>query len=165
MRSELSLTLSPDTSAPSMVRRAAERHFADALSCERLAELALVVSELVTNAVVHGHGEIVVKLRLDAEVLRGDVIDQGGGFERAMRERRPHDVGGRGLMIVEALTARWGIHEGTTHVWFELPVAGAAPGLTKPLLGKNERPDSFASNRGGQWSGEGSFSWTFTSAA
>jgi hypothetical protein len=38
---------------------------------------------------VHGHGEIVITLRLDAEVLRGEDIDQGGGFERAMRQRRP----------------------------------------------------------------------------
>jgi anti-sigma regulatory factor (Ser/Thr protein kinase) len=142
LRPELSLTLPRDSSAPRTARRAAEQHFADALSRERLAELALVVSELVTNAVVHGQREIVVKLRLDAEVLRGDVIDQGGGFERAMREHGPDELGGRGLLIVEAMAARWGIHEGTTHVWFELPVAGDAPGLTKPQLGENERPDN-----------------------
>jgi len=93
--------------------------------------------------VVHGQGEIVVRLRLDAEVLRGDVIDQGGGFERAMRERRPDDLGGRGLLIVEALAAKWGVHDGTTHVWFEVPVERAAPGLT-PQLGESERPDSLA---------------------
>ena len=126
MRREFSLTLSSDSSAPSTARRAAERHFADALSRERRDDLALVVSELVTNAVVHGQGAIVVMLRLDAEVLRGDVSDQGAGFERALRERHLDDVGGRGLMIVGAIAARWGVHEGTTRVWFELPVAGAA---------------------------------------
>jgi anti-sigma regulatory factor (Ser/Thr protein kinase) len=100
--------------------------------------MALVVSELVTNAVVHGRGEIVVTLRLDAEVLRGDVIDQGGGFERAVRDRGSENVGGRGLLIVEAMAVRWGIHAGTTHVWFELPVSGDASGFTKPQRGEND---------------------------
>jgi hypothetical protein len=133
-----------DCAPGGQARGTAERHFASALSRERLAELALVVSELVTNAVVHRRGAIVVKLRLAAEVVRRGVIDQGGGFERALRERQLDDVGARGPLIVMAMAARWGIHEGTTHVWVELPGAGAAPGLTKPQLGEAERPDSLA---------------------
>jgi anti-sigma regulatory factor (Ser/Thr protein kinase) len=140
MPPELSLHLSPDVSAATTARRAAQQRFRDALSPERLAELALVVSELVTNAVVHGRGEIVFNLQHDGEVLRGEVIDQGGGFEREMRERGPDEIGGRGLLVVEAIASSWGIHEGTTHVWFELPVEGDAPGLVTPQLGENERP-------------------------
>jgi hypothetical protein len=104
--------------------------------------VALVVSELVNNAVLHGRGDIAVKLQLHGDVLRGEVIDEGGGFEHEVRTRGPLDISGRGLLIVDALTSRWGIHEGTTHVWFEMPVVGAAPrGLTEPALGPDERPD------------------------
>jgi anti-sigma regulatory factor (Ser/Thr protein kinase) len=141
MPAELHLKLPHDASAASTARRAAERRFAASLSARRRGEVALVVSELVNNAVIHGEGDIVVKLQLDGEVLRGEVIDDGGGFEHAVRTRGPRDISGRGLLIVEALTSRWGIHEGTTHVWFEMPVVGVAPGLTDPRLGPDERPD------------------------
>ena len=46
-----------------------------------------------------------------------------------MRTEGWDDVGGRGLGIVERMTRRWGIREGTTHVWFELDPGGSgAPG-------------------------------------
>ena len=129
---ELHLNLPHDPSAASTARRAAERRFAGALSQGRRGDVALVVSELVNNAVVHGEGDIVVKLQLDGDVLRGEVIDHGRGFEHEVRARGARDISGRGLLIVEALTSRWGIHEGTTHVWFEMPLVGPAPGLTEP---------------------------------
>ena len=142
MPAELHLKLPHDASAGSVARRAAERHFAGAVGPQRGGEVALVVSELVNNAVIHGAGDIVLKLQLDGDVVRGEVIDEGGGFEHEVRARGPRDVSGRGLLIVEALTSKWGIHEGTTHVWFERPVAGIAPGLTEPRLGPDERPEA-----------------------
>lgn len=141
MPTELHLHLPHDASAASTARRAAERYVAGALSPQRSGDVALVVSELVTNAVLHGEGDIVFNLQLDGGVLRGEVIDEGGGFEHDVRVRGPREVGGRGLLIVGALTSQWGIHEGTTHVWFELPFIGAAPGLTEPRLGSDERPE------------------------
>ena len=44
-------------------------------------------------------------------------------------------MGGRGLMIVESLSSRWGVYEGTTHVWFELDPGGADLERTEPELG------------------------------
>lgn len=137
----LSLSLSRELSAPSAARRAIEHRF-DELSPERVAELALVVSELVSNAVKYGRGAITLKVHHDDEVVRGEVIDEGGGFEREVRERGPEDVGGRGLFVVETLCSRWGIHEGTTHVWFELHAPGGSPTVTKPQLGDAQRPDA-----------------------
>ena len=142
MPAELHLSLPHDASAASTARRATEHRFAGALSSRRRGDVALVVSELVNNAVVHGEGDIVVKLQLDGDVLRGEVIDHGRGFEHEVRARGARDISGRGLLIVEALTSRWGIHEGTTHVWFEMTVAGAAAGLAEPRLGPDERPDA-----------------------
>jgi len=132
MPAELHLSLPHDASAASTARRATEHRFAGVLTPRRRGDVALVVSELVNNAVVHGEGDIVVKLQLDGDVLRGEVIDDGGGFEHEVRARGARDISGRGLLIVEALTSGWGIHEGTTHVWFEMPLVGPAPGLTEP---------------------------------
>ncbi|MEP6953923.1 MAG: ATP-binding protein [Solirubrobacteraceae bacterium] len=94
------------------------------LPAELRARLRLVVSELVTNAVRHGESAIVLRLWREGTTVRGEVVDEGGGFEREVRREGWDDVGGRGLGIVERLTRRWGIREGTTHVWFELDPGG-----------------------------------------
>jgi anti-sigma regulatory factor (Ser/Thr protein kinase) len=140
----LFLNLDRERSAPSAARQAIEHRFAD-LGFDRMADLALVVSELVTNAVVHGRGAITLKLQHDGDVVRGEVIDEGAGFEQEIRDSGPNDLGGRALLIVEALSSRWGIHEGTTHVWFELHAAGSSPGMAEPQLGDANRPPSFPS--------------------
>jgi len=140
MADALALNLSPDTSAPGLARAAAKRHLAGEVSPERLGELFLVISELVSNALVHGRGQVVLRLQLEQGTVRGEVIDQGGGFEHEIRARGPEDVSGRGLFLVEALTNRWGIHEGTTHVWFELAAGSGASRQPRPRLGQDERP-------------------------
>src|SRR5690349_8973546 len=103
MAAGLTLTLSPDPTAPGLARRAAERQFGAQLSCERLDDLVLVISELVGNAVIHGQGQVVFRLQRDGEIMRGEVIDEGGGFEHDVRERGADDFGGRGLLLVEAI--------------------------------------------------------------
>jgi anti-sigma regulatory factor (Ser/Thr protein kinase) len=80
----------------------------------------LVVSELVTNAVVHGVGRIRFLADLDEDRLFVEVIDEGAGFDHLMRDVPFDEQGGRGLTIVDAAASRWGIHEGTTHVWAEI---------------------------------------------
>jgi anti-sigma regulatory factor (Ser/Thr protein kinase) len=143
MAADLTLKLSPEPTAPGYARRAAQQQFAGHLTRRRLNDLLLVISELVGNAVVHGQGEVVLRLQLDGETVRGEVIDEGAGFEHQVRERGPDDVGGRGLMLVESMTSRWGIHEGTTHVWFEMsPTAQETAEALGPQLGQQQRPDA-----------------------
>jgi anti-sigma regulatory factor (Ser/Thr protein kinase) len=101
----------------------------------QLDDVKLLVTELVTNAVVHGRGRITVRGRLDEHRLMVEVIDQGTGFERIVHERDFESVGGQGLNAVEAIASRWGIHEGTSHVWFELERRG-------PRLGPGNKPPS-----------------------
>ena len=48
-----------------------------------------MVSELVTNAVMHGQGTIRLRLQVDAGDVWGEVIDAGGGFEYEVREVGP----------------------------------------------------------------------------
>ncbi len=53
------------------------------------------------------------------EHVRGKVIDQGTEGVPAIR-RADDDPGSLGLMVVDELTTAWGVHHGSTHVWFEL---------------------------------------------
>ncbi len=94
-----------------------------------------MVSELVTNAVRHGTGRIMLRADLDEDRMLVEVIDEGGGLERAIREHDFEAVEGFGLRIVDAESSRWGAHEGTTHVWFELERRGPRLGPEKNPIG------------------------------
>ena len=151
MSVELHLRLPRHDSAAGIARKALDHRFADKLGRERAGDLALVVSELVTNAVVHGRGAISLTVRVDSDGVYGEVVDEGGGFEREVRERGPDDVSGRGLHIVDAMSNRWGVHEGTTHVWFELAYPDAPVKPTEPQLGDDERPAGLDAARRPRW--------------
>ncbi|WP_202487537.1 MULTISPECIES: SpoIIE family protein phosphatase [unclassified Streptomyces] len=80
----------------------------------------LLVSELVTNALRHGQGEIRLRLLLD-RTLVCEVWDADLAQPRR-RRARDTDEGGRGLQLVGLLSERWGSRRtprGKT-VWFEL---------------------------------------------
>jgi anti-sigma regulatory factor (Ser/Thr protein kinase) len=83
----------------------------------------ITVSELVTNAIVHGTGHVTLKAGLHGDALRIEVVDQGTGNAPSIREQAEDDTGGWGLRIVDAVALRWGAFEGTTHVWAELPTS------------------------------------------
>jgi anti-sigma regulatory factor (Ser/Thr protein kinase) len=119
--------------APWLGRKALARWFGAALEPDELHQAKLLASELVTNAVLHGEGEIVLRGQFDEDRLLVEVIDEGHGFEHAVRQRDFADLSGRGLSIVDAESSRWGIHDGTTHVWFELERQG-------PRLGTEKKP-------------------------
>ncbi|MFJ5775959.1 SpoIIE family protein phosphatase [Streptomyces sp. NPDC093094] len=82
----------------------------------------LLVSELVTNALRYGEGDIRLRLLLD-RTLVCEVWDSGLVQPRR-RRARDTDEGGRGLQLVGLLSAAWGSRRtprGKT-VWFELPL-------------------------------------------
>ncbi|KND28361.1 SpoIIE family protein phosphatase [Streptomyces stelliscabiei] len=92
----------------------------------------LLVSELVTNALRYGEGEIRLRLLLD-RTLVCEVWD-AGLVQPRRRRARDTDEGGRGLQLVGLLSAAWGSRRtprGKT-VWFELPLPGGEHGLTDP---------------------------------
>ncbi|WP_327690392.1 SpoIIE family protein phosphatase [Streptomyces tubercidicus] len=89
----------------------------------------LLVSELVTNALRHGHGEIRLRLLLDRSLVC-EVWDADLAQPRR-RRARDTDEGGRGLQLVGLLSEGWGSRRtprGKT-VWFELalPDGESAP--------------------------------------
>jgi anti-sigma regulatory factor (Ser/Thr protein kinase) len=111
-----------DLSAPRLARAAVRDTFSGRIPARTVESLLTITSELVTNSVLHGDGTqpINVSVRADADgLVRGEVEDQGEG-EIAIREIEDRTQGGMGLRIVRALSERWGVYEGSTHVWFEL---------------------------------------------
>jgi anti-sigma regulatory factor (Ser/Thr protein kinase) len=106
----------------------------DELEPEELDRAKLVVSELVNNAVLHGEGSIELLVDLDEHRLQIEVIDEGQGFEHIAREIPFEELTGRGLVLVDAEASRWGVHEGTTHVWAELERSG-------PRIGEDAKPE------------------------
>ncbi|MCF0076159.1 ATP-binding protein [Streptomyces lomondensis] len=92
-----------------------------------LADLAaLLVSELVTNALRHATGPIGVRLVRPSDldgVLRVEVSDPLPDPPRE-RAARPEDESGRGLHLVASASRRWGTRPGAAGktVWFELAV-------------------------------------------
>lgn len=85
--------------------------------------LGLLVSELVTNAIVHGgDGEFEVRVEVDDDAVRVAVSDRGNGFVPHPRALDSDEIGGWGLYLVEQLASTWGVSAGErTTVWFELP--------------------------------------------
>ncbi|WP_083974818.1 SpoIIE family protein phosphatase [Kitasatospora mediocidica] len=82
----------------------------------------LLVSELVTNALRHGRGDIRLRLLRDTNLVC-EVWDDGYAQPRQRRAQET-DEGGRGLQLVSLLAERWGSRR-TPHgkiVWFELGI-------------------------------------------
>ena len=92
------------------------------LAKETLDDVLIVVSELVTNAVLYGQGDgIALSVACDAQRVTGEVSDQGTGFEQQQHARDPRRVGGNGLFMVGRIADSWGLREGASQVWFEIP--------------------------------------------
>lgn len=88
--------------------------------------VALLVSEVATNALIHGSGEVRVRVLADGPVVRVEVTD-GSPAVPVQREAGQYAEGGRGIALVDALAADWGTlsdDPGKT-VWFEVAPRGA----------------------------------------
>ena len=84
----------------------------------------LLVSEVVTNVVLHGHGQAVLDAHLAPQYLEVGVSDDNPAPPRVQQEESPLAEGGRGMLLVQQLAARWGVEptpSGGKRVWFELP--------------------------------------------
>jgi anti-sigma regulatory factor (Ser/Thr protein kinase) len=90
----------------------------------RLDDVLLVASEVLTNAIRHGKGPLVVQVWQGPDVVRVEVVDHGPAEAVHPRERGEGEEGGWGLHIVQALATRWGVApmgQGPgKRVWFEV---------------------------------------------
>jgi DNA-binding NarL/FixJ family response regulator len=111
-----------DKLAPRAARRfvndvLTERGFDDVLDT-----VELLVTEVVTNAVVHARSEADVVVRLLPGAVRVEVRDGDDSFP-VRRSSRLDQPGGRGFELVEQLSRSWGIDmlDVGKRVWFEVP--------------------------------------------
>lgn len=123
MTGEVRLALEPVPGSAA----AARRFVADTLGgwgCDALVETArLLVSELVTNAVLHARTAMTLVVGLRRGGVRVEVHDGSPGSP-VLREYGDDAMTGRGLALVAELSARWGVdrdRDGKS-VWFELDV-------------------------------------------
>jgi DNA-binding NarL/FixJ family response regulator len=89
---------------------------------EVVEDALLVVSEMVTNAVVHAQSACELRISLSPMVVRVEVADEGRGTPEPMPPSATRSSG-RGLHLIDALTAAWGVEpapEGGKTVWAEL---------------------------------------------
>ncbi len=125
IEAEVSKEVVPGSAAAAEARRALEG-LNDLLPSEKLENLRLLVSELVTNSVIHAglspEEAITVKVTVRGGLARGEVRDRGPGFEPPQEPApKPDLTGGWGLYIVDRVADRWGVaHTGSKSVWFEI---------------------------------------------
>jgi DNA-binding NarL/FixJ family response regulator len=108
--------------------RAARRFVSQALSSwdddegDLTDTVTLLVSELVTNAVVHAGSEVEVMVRLTSSAARIEVTD-ASPESISPRDAGSEDDSGRGLALVGSLAQRWGVRAapgGGKTIWFEV---------------------------------------------
>lgn len=104
-RPTLKIELPFTTGAARTARRLLREQVAEACS-----DVELIVSELVTNAVMHGAGPIELVVRAEPGVVRVEVCDGSAQQPVMPTEQTRRPGGGRGLSIVAALTSNWGWH-------------------------------------------------------
>lgn len=84
--------------------------------------MALLVSEITTNAILHAYGAgICLQVSVSGPALRVEVFDGSPVLPRP-RNAPSGDENGRGLALVDALAVRWGVEprpDGKTF-WFEV---------------------------------------------
>jgi anti-sigma regulatory factor (Ser/Thr protein kinase) len=97
---------------------------------ELLANVRLLVSELVTNSVRHSgiqnHDTVRMQVQVSESTLRVEVVDPGEGFAPKPRDADRSRPGGWGLYLVDQLSDRWGVaRDHMNRVWFEMDYDGA----------------------------------------
>jgi serine/threonine-protein kinase RsbW len=120
-------TFERNDQASAAARRALAVALAGLLPAERLEDVLLATSELVSNAVRHARapgGSILLRAGLRDHRLEIEVHDPGAGFDpRGTLDPSPLADSGFGLRIVEQVTDRWGVAPGRpTRVWFAVEV-------------------------------------------
>ena len=117
----------------------AARRFATSMlrgtSQETLEAVELMVSELATNCIRHTNSGFVLTIIRNGQEIRVEATDHAGGTP-TMRSPKPTDPSGRGLKIIDMLSAGWGVESeavmGKT-VWFTISdVAPASAGEPCP---------------------------------
>jgi anti-sigma regulatory factor (Ser/Thr protein kinase) len=122
MNGEARLALRPVPASAALARLFVERTLGE-WGCDSFLDASrLLVSELVTNAVLHARTDFELVIRVVPQGVRIEVSDESPSAP-VVRRYEDEAMTGRGLALVEDLAARWGVDErphGGKTVWFEL---------------------------------------------
>jgi anti-sigma regulatory factor (Ser/Thr protein kinase) len=119
--------------APTRARRSVSSQLEGHIPTTTASDAALLVSELVTNSVVHAkvgpRQAVSVEVTMLDDRLRIAVIDPGSRLTPCLLPPDPEAPGGLGLLLVDELCETWGIWQdlGPTCVWCELLLDQPAP--------------------------------------
>jgi anti-sigma regulatory factor (Ser/Thr protein kinase) len=95
-------------------------------------DVRLLVSELVTNSVKHARvseeESILLGVKIDAEIVRVEVRDNGPGFDPPPAAPPDDADEGWGLFLVEQLADEWGVDRDRQAVWFQIDCANRGSG-------------------------------------
>jgi anti-sigma regulatory factor (Ser/Thr protein kinase) len=125
----ISMRLHGGTGASFRARKLVLSQLGGRLTEAAAADVALILSELVTNSVLHAHVGYDQTLTVECtplpDRLRITVTDPGSRLEPQLRSPDRDAGGGYGLRIVELLSSAWGVVRdivGATSVWCDLPL-------------------------------------------
>jgi anti-sigma regulatory factor (Ser/Thr protein kinase) len=94
--------------APAQARAFARATCADACATDHVDDVTLVVSELVTNAVLHASGDVRLDVFVDTAAVRVEVGDDVPTLAPP-HPAAPEGESGRGLLLVSRIALRWGV--------------------------------------------------------
>jgi anti-sigma regulatory factor (Ser/Thr protein kinase) len=132
------IVLAPESASVPRARRFVAEELSD-LSAETVDVARLLVSEVVTNAVLHAGTEVVLTLDRDDSTVQVQIKDTNPSFP-VMRSHSPEAGTGRGLHVLDRLATRWGtspVHGGKV-VWFEIPTTAGVESGAQTVAGAGE---------------------------
>jgi DNA-binding NarL/FixJ family response regulator len=124
---EVRARLAAEVGSAGSARQLVETTLADWKAPEPTDVVKLLVSELVTNAVLHAKSEAEVVVQLRPECIRVEVLDRSRELP-VVKDVPPEATSGRGLALVSSYASAWGtrpLPHGKA-VWFEVPRSAAA---------------------------------------
>lgn len=111
-------------------RGAVADHLASLGIQEEIDLVTLLVSEVVSNAVLHGAAPQAIEVDVSPQMIHVEVSDQAPA-EPVVQPVDVARIGGNGMRIVDGLSSAWGVsqHPGNgKHVWFDVFRAAAPLG-------------------------------------
>jgi anti-sigma regulatory factor (Ser/Thr protein kinase) len=129
----VSLPIQGTIEAPRIARNAVLSQLDGRVTGEAAYDIALVVSELVTNSVVHAdlsvEDTVLVEVAVSDDRLAITVTDPGSNGMPRLLARDPMAAHGLGLYLVDDISASWCVRRnpGATQVWCELTLTNGGP--------------------------------------
>jgi anti-sigma regulatory factor (Ser/Thr protein kinase) len=119
----LSVDLPPEPSSATRSRELARLQLAGLCSRDILDTTLLVVTELVTNAILHARTMMRLSIEVRPQCVRLGVEDHAAALPQRV-QLDPHAITGRGLTLVEKLSSSWGVDSLASGkvVWSEIAI-------------------------------------------